>query len=212
MAALTAFLDEIWPQMGDAPDPTLTAAVRWAVRRFCFRASAYRVDLADLALTLNSAGPYDVALPADAVLIDYLRAKQNGIPVAIVRKQDMDDLNYDWESQTGGQVQAVYPVSTTQIYVWPIPTDITYPVKIRAALSLAETATTCPDFILNEWKETIVAGAIGRLRTQTDQPWTDKKDGADRLAEFWNGVENAMLQVERGYSSTPRFAKVPFFA
>lgn len=212
MAALTAFLGEIRPQIGDAPDPTLLAAVLWAVRRFCSKSSMYRVDLADLALTLNSAGPYDVTLPADAVLIDYLTAKQNGIPVDVVRKQDMDDLNYDWESQTAGQVQAIYPISTTQIHVWPIPTDTTYPIQIEAALSLAQTATTCPDFIANEWFETIVAGAVGRLQSQTNQQWTDKKGGAERMGEFWEGVERATIQVERGYSSTPRFAKIPWFA
>lgn len=212
MANLTDFLPDVRAQVPGAIDDTLIGAIRWAVRRFCHRTQAYFQQLDDLVLTLNSGGPYTPMLPVGTELADYMSATQNGIPVYFRTIKEMQKIDYNWQAETGSQVQLIYPINDTQVNVFPLPTDITYPIQIWAALSISVDANTCPDFILNKYDSIITAGAAASLFAMAKQEWTDKKEAADLFSFFNERIADVRIQVERGYSTTARFAKIPFFA
>lgn len=217
MANITDFIADVRIEVPGAMDALITSAVRKVVREFCRKTTRWRVDLPDLTLVLNQTAyvPGNVAttiqLPVDGELVLYASAKQNGIPLEPTRKEDMDAVQFNWEIEQGSQMQRFYPSDPLTFNVWPIPVDVTYPIQIRAAFMPTVAALTCPDFVMNDWQEVITAGAIGRLLNMIDREWTDMKTAMLKRAEFLDGVADAAIQQDRGFSTKVRTAKVPFF-
>lgn len=217
MANITDFLPDVRIEVAGAMDGVITSAVRKTIREFCRKTTRWRVDLPDLTLVLGQTVyvPGDVAttiqLPTDGELALYAGAKQNGIPLTPTRKEDMDAIQFNWQVEQGSQMQRFYPSDPLTFNVWPIPTDVTFPVQIRAAFMPTVDAATCPDFIMDDWQETITAGAVSRLLNMADQEWTDLKTAALKRVEFLEGAADAQIQLDRGFATKVRTAKVPFF-
>lgn len=217
MANLADFLDDVRIEVPGAMDGVITSAVRKVVREFCRKTTRWRVDLADLTLVLGQTAyvpglvATTIQLPTDGELVLYVAAKQNGILLEPTRKEDMDAIQFNWQVEQGSQMQRFYPSDPLTFNVYPIPVDVTYPIKIRAAFMPTVDAVTCPDFIMNDWQEAITAGAVGRLLNMAERSWTDVKTGAIKRAEFLDGVSDAAIQLDRGFATKIRTAKVPHF-
>lgn len=217
MANITDFVADIRTQVPDALESVIGAEVLKVVRMFCKRTTRWRVDLPDITLVLNQAlyvvggGASNLVLPADSEISLFVTAKQNGIPIGILRKQDIDQLEYCWQVQTGGQLRAIVPIDNTQIQTFPIPTDVTYPLDLRVVLIPTVGALTCPDFVFNDWEQAITAGTLGRLKNMVGQPWTDFNVAKLKQAEFDDLVADAAIQLDRGFSNRTRMAGVPRF-
>lgn len=217
MANITDFIADVYPEVDGAMDSIITSAVRKIVREFCRKTTRWRVDLPPLTLVLNQTAYVPGALattlqfPVDGELVFYVNATQNGTPLEPTRKEDMDAVQFDWEIEQGSQMLRFYPSDPLTFNVYPIPVDVTYPLQIRAAFMPAVAALTCPDFIMNDWQEVITAGVVGRLLNMANRPWTDMKTAAVKRAEFLDGVAQAAIQLDRGFATKVRTAKVPFF-
>lgn len=217
MANITDFVDDVRIEVPGAMDGVIASAVRKVVREFCRKTTRWRVDLADLTLVLGQTAyvpgsiSTTIQLPIDGELVLYVGGKQNGIPLDATRKEDMDAVKFNWQVEQGSQMLRFYPSDPLTFNVYPIPSDVTYPVQIRAAFMPAVDAATCPDFIMDDWQETITAGAVGRLLNMADRPWTDMKTAMVKRTEFLDGVTDAEIQLDRGFAAKTRTAKVPFF-
>ena len=217
MGQITDFVDDVRAEVPGAMDGVITTEVLKVLRKFCRRTTRYRATLPDITLVLNQVaytvggGASNLVLPTDSEIVIYTNCSQNGVPVEFKRLQDLQKLYYNWQAETGSQVLALYPTDNQTVNAFPIPTDVTYPLVLEVALMPTITAVTYPDFILNDWQETITAGTVARLKRQADKEWTDVKTAADKEAEFMAGVDDASIQLDRGFANRVRTAQVPRF-
>ncbi len=210
----TTMMTELRAECPNAPDIVLQNALRWCCRDFCNRTTLYRQALTAINLVINQQS-YAIAYPTDLELVALVSAQQNGLPLDIERYQDMQALNYNWQSQTGQNLLAVFMLDSGDIGVFPLPGNanaIQYPLNLYAALRPTANSATFPAVLETDWPETIRAGALMHLLEQVNQPWTDLQMALEKRALYLSGRADAAIQMARGFSTQPKIARVPFFA
>ena len=210
----TTMMTELRAECPNAPDIVLQNAMRWACRDFCNRTTLYRQALTPINMVVNQQS-YPITFPTDLELVVLVSAGQNNVPLDIERYQDMQALNYNWQTLSGESLLAVFMIDSSDIGVFPLPGDSNatqYPLNLYAALRPTTTSATFPTVLETDWAETIRAGALMHLLEQVGQPWTDLNMALVKRGLYKSGRADAAIQMSRGFSTQPKIARVPFFA
>jgi hypothetical protein len=191
------------------PEPTIVRAVRQALREFCTRTQIWRSALAPLDL-FAGIGDYDLDPPYAGEVAQVREVHAGDRALRPTRVDAMQRLNH-WRDTESDTLEAYLLPSPAVIRFYPKPkTDQAGAVVIRAALRPTRAATEGPDWLLDQWGETLAAGA--RFRLLSMERWRDAAGAKLALAEFQSGLSDARLQVAHGHSRAPLTVRVPFFA
>ena len=83
----------------------------------------------------------------------------------------------------------------------PVPNKLMYhALEVWVALKPLRAATTFPDFILDDWFETITDGAVARLLSQTSKPWRDFEAAGFYWERYASAREDARTRSRLGHS------------
>lgn len=179
MIDLDAFLPLINPKAPGCPAPSAYIAIRQAAIQICERSRAWRESAE---MVVNDLDDINFTVPDGSVLLDFESVLFNDIKLEAKPASWMDQCMRGWRrgSITG------YPRFFTQmkfgtLRVAPIENGI---LTVNFWLKPTTDCDQLPDFLLDQYSEMLAWGALGRILSTPDQPFTDFNTGAAYLGAF----------------------------
>ena len=100
-----------------------------------------------------------------------------------------------WTNDGFGSIPRIIPIATA---------DVNSSIQVRAILTLSDTATTLPDYVYANFKETLRNGILGRLMKIPGKDWTDMAAAATYLNAFEVGKTEARSRAKAEYGQPNR--------
>ena len=183
-------LPEILPMVYGCPDTLIENSIRSAVIELCEKASVYQAEL-DPLTTVGGIFEYDLEAPSGTSVQKILWVSHLGKDVEPITSTLLEQRIPKWREGNG---VPEYYVQQGAALFWlaPVPTVTTVSSTIlRAVLKPTHSSTACDNDVMNDYRDTIVNGALFRLLRIPNKEWTDLT-GAQVYGSLFNqGVTDA---------------------
>ncbi|MES2320007.1 MAG: hypothetical protein V4631_21205 [Pseudomonadota bacterium] len=193
-------LAEVLPHLkADPSDPLTESALKNAVIEFCRDSWVWRhfpdpldVDAGEASYQLEPAAGADVAA--------LLSCAYDGAPITPKSTDDLDAIVPDWQS-VAGTVKYFTQIDSESVMLAPLPVEsLAQGLVMVLALQPKRSAISFPKWISSQYMEALASGALARLMSMPDKPWTDQKGAALHGERFRNAVSAAKASGVRGLS------------
>lgn len=175
MASWEDFHPRVMPYVMGCPSPMVDQALTDAAREFCVTTKAWQ-ETEEFPAVAGS-DPVAFVKPADAEVIQIMRAKVDGRPLRVLNSIQVPRP----EEEGGTSPRTIYRVSEDQYRILPALTA-GQTVSITLALRPMQSAPGIGDTVFSKHVETISAGARAILQRMPRQPWMDMvQAGIDRV-------------------------------
>jgi len=187
--AYDAFLPEILPYARNCPDPTIEAAVRHTVIEICAKTEIWQQEL-DPVSAIAEQYAYDLEPPANSVVHRIIHVLDSqGEPLTPVSSGMLEHRATDWRNNPGTAKFYVVQDEDNQIWLAPAPSaSLANAFLIRAVLKPSMTSSSCTNYIMSNYRDCIVNGAIARLLQMPDRDWSNYKTAAVKYAMYQAGI------------------------
>lgn len=183
-------LPEILPMVPGCPDTLIENNVRSAVVELCERANVYQLEL-DPVTTVSGIYEYDLEVPAGTSVRRILWATHKGKDLEPLTTTLLEQRLPDWREESGVPEYFVQKNSETFILA-PIPAEtLVGSTIVRAVLRPTHTSSACDNDVMNDYRDTIVNGALFRLLRIPNKDWSDLQSASIYGQLFNQGVEDA---------------------
>jgi len=179
-----ALLPDILPMVPGCPDSLIKNNIRSAVIELCERASVYQAEL-DPLTTVGNIYEYDLEAPSGTAVQKILWITHEGKDLEPLTSTLLEQRIPKWREGNG---VPEYYVQQGSALVWlaPIPTATGVSSTIvRAVLKPTHTSSACDDGVMNDYRDTIINGALFRLLRIPNKEWTDFQ-GASVYGSLFN--------------------------
>lgn len=195
------FHDYILPHVPGATTPLVDLLLREAAIEFFERSQAWRYNHAPITVTALTANyPFVTADPNEIEVHVINYAEFNDDEIGTLTAQ-FSTRYYDWRNLQA-EPEFVIANQTDAILV-PTPNlDGTLDMIVSLKPTIDSTGID-EDLQFNDYRMSIVHGALYRLMRVPKKPFTDQALAGDRLADFNAGITAANLRVELEYTNAP---------
>jgi hypothetical protein len=178
MATFSDFLPSIRAEISTAPKQTMLMAVKNAVRTLCDRSQIWAVTLDPVPLFSGSTEVDIDDLPKGAEVSSVISCTLDGTTLApgTAFTTSADCLHID----------LAVPCSDKAVSV------------VRVALRPTFAAESIPDWLLNDYLETVTHGALATLQAQSSREWFNPAGHTFHHANFYTGIGRAKIWAVRG--------------
>lgn len=196
-------LPEILPMVPGCPDTLVENNIRSAVVELCERASVYQAEL-DPVTTVSNIYEYDLEPPTGTSVQKILWVTHLGKDLEPLTTTLLEQRLPKWREQAGVPEYFLQQNSSTFILA-PIPSATTVgSTIIRAVLRPTHTSTACDNDVMNDYRDTIVNGALFRLLRIPNKDWSDIQ-GASVYGQLFNqGVQDAERRARNADTAVRR--------
>lgn len=204
---ISAFLPEVYLDAPGVPEPVALNALRNALRELCVVSRAWSTELDPIAIVSGQV-LYDLDCPYGSEATAIISATQGTTALAVTTIHDLNRTDSGWRDRTGEALWAVI-FDPGNVRVYPTPSaDQDDPLLVRVSLRPTLDASACDD-LMGRYSEYLVAGALARLKTIPNKPWSDREAVGVHQAQFRYGINRAASDVFKGFSGesltvTPR--------
>lgn len=196
-------LPEILPMVAGCPDTLVENNIRSSVIELCERASVYQAEL-DPITTVSDIYEYDLEPPAGTAIHKILWMTHNGEDLEPLTSSLLEQRLPKWQEQTG---KPAYFVQQSSSVFWLAPTPSSTTVgstRLRAVLKPTHTSTACDNDVMNDYRDTIINGALFRLLRIPNRDWTDMSGAGVYGTLFNDGVANAERRARNADTGVAR--------
>ena len=183
-------LPEILPMVPGCPDSLIQNNIRAAVVELCERASVYQQEL-DPLTTVANIYEYDLEAPSGTSVQKILWVTHAGVDLEPITSSLLEQRIPKWRTEAG--VPEYFLQQTSSLFsLAPVPAaTVVSSTVIRAVLKPSHSSTACDNDVMNDYRDTIVNGALFRLLRIPNKDWSDIQ-GASVYGQLFNqGVEAA---------------------
>lgn len=177
---LADFYQFVSPDLPGCPDETLRRAIVQSVQTLCRKAHIWR-ELQDPIPLINGVRDYEPDAPTGGRIINIEEVFCGTMPLDAVTLSSLKWKLPDWQTAASSE-PAFYMGSNDWgvINVYPMPTNPTGSLTMRAEFEPLMTATSLPDDIMLRYQETIEMGVKARCMIMSRAMWSDPV-----MAEHW---------------------------
>ena len=196
-------LPELIPMVPGAPDILIIAQIRAAAIDFCEKSEAYNVDLEKIT-TIPNIFEYELSLPRHTTCHRIMQMAYQGNDLEPISTLLLDQRKPDWRNKTG---TPEYFVKQRSNYVWiaPVPNQlIPISTHVRAALKPVHDAQSIVEWMMNDYRDSFLNGALFRLMRMPTKAWSDMKTAALYGALYQEGIDNAKLRSRQADMAVAR--------
>ncbi len=197
MRDLEEFLTLVLPFAVAAPEPLIYRCLRDAATDFCQRTKLWRCT--DTIIT-NGADPEPISVPADAVLYEIASCAIDGHPLDPITLPELAKKRPDWRTRDVGCEVARWYVAPERGTVQAVPRTAGT-LLVEFVSKPAATALTLPDFLLEEYGQTIADGTAGALLIMPNQTFANPQLGAALTQRFQAKLDALSNSGVRGQQS-----------
>ena len=203
MATLDSFLPLVRGRLPGCPDIVLKDAVRDAAIEFC-RRTELMTEAVLLSVTANDPAYALTATGGD--VWEVLSVRRESSPLQPVNRQEFLVQGLATQTGTPGYY---YLEGDGSLILGPIP-DADETLTVLVTVVTAENATTVPDALYQDHRETIAAGARAWVRRNLGD-WVNPQLEAEDRKVFEYAIHNQNIRRARGGANTPlRVRTTPF--
>jgi len=166
-----ALLPSIIPMVPACSDTLIENSIRSAVVELCEKSEVYQTEQ----IIASTSGVYDYTLtaPADTAIEKILSIQYNGVDLEPITPALLDQRLPKWRTEPG-EPQYYVKTSSSTVRIAPAPsTGATDALLLRLILKPTHTSTSCDDDVMNDYRDTIINGALFRLLRLPSKDWTD---------------------------------------
>lgn len=198
MRDLDDFLLEINPKAPGCPAPAAYQAILQACDDLCVRTKTWRYSDD---IIISGTDEIDFFPPSGAVLIDFESVLFGDTPLEAKTIKWMDQCMRGWRRGTIEGVPRFYTqLDMNTLRIAPIDNGT---LTVNCWLKPAMDADQVPDFLFEQWHEVIAWGALGRILSTPNQPFTDVQMGAAYLAAFMQKLDGIAFKGTTGQQRAP---------
>jgi hypothetical protein len=200
------FLSRVLPEVPGCPELAAIQALQDTTIEFCERSLIHQVDHDPISVVAKIAD-YDLESPVSKTRVTkVMKAFFKGnelIPAAPDQVRDPTIYN---QRIGGTQTNHSDPrffiqKDSASISLMPIPAEsLASALTLRVALVPLRSATTCEDFLFEQWAEVIASGAVARLLVDSNRPYSNPRVAGIHQARFVSGINDAKQKANRGYN------------
>ena len=202
MANISSWLADVSSRVPGATKLEIDSAVRSVIREFCSKTLLYIRQLTPIDI-VDGTGTYTLTAPTGYAIVGVERVEING---QYLDPTSLDLLNRspeNWQTDESSQPLEYMVDAEKVLRLKQIPdTSYTSGLVVWANLKPTPTGDTIPDFIYDDWYETIMNGAVSFLLRMPNKVWTSI-DGS----EYYNGIYDGYLSEAKNKKFTGK-AKV----
>ena len=174
----------------DPSDPVTERAVKRAVIEFCAGSWIWQHLMDPIDLVAGESF-YDLEPPTGGDVSAVMHVECNGLPLTNKSLEWLNKEHPSWrlDRETPKWFTQVTP---EQLILAKVPdVSVTGGLYLTLAVEPAQTSTSFPKWICNQFIYSIADGALSTLMLMPEKPWTDLKNGSARLDNFNAAISNA---------------------
>lgn len=199
--AISAWFPYVRPDVMQAAPPLLLDAIRNALIEFCESTWIYTTSLASLSSVVGQSA-YTLTLPTGTDVVALKSVVYDGSRIDVTSEDELDTLypSSDWRTMTGVPFRYYQTADMSIIHLFPIPeVAVSNGIRIVSALKPMQEAETVPDFLYQDWRSDIAAGAKSNLFMMTASSWGDPNKAAVFAQQFRQGINRAKMLISKGF-------------
>jgi hypothetical protein len=198
---LDDFFEYVLPEVIGCPDPTLRSAVRMAAIDFCRETLAW-TEIQDPTPLVDETSDYDIDTPQGAFAYTVRDVWMNNRRLEPKTMAALAEGLPNWLSAHSNE-PVFYNAAAERgtIRIFPIPSNSSGSLVIRAAYVPTLTCTTLPDFLGQRHADVIASGAKSRAMLIPGQVWSNPQLGAYYQTKFDDGITKA--RIEEAHDRVP---------
>lgn len=194
MAALTAFVKHVQPEVPGCPQPVVHEAILQACIEFCERTELYDETIA--VDTVAGDASYPLSASAGLSVHRVLYVKRGDSPLA---PSSRDVFDASAAMAANGDPSHFFFDSTGALVLGPVPEHVET-LTVKAVAAPATDATTVPDALAQRWMTAIAAGAKAKLYAQKNTAWYDPAEAQLKERDFSEAINKAVTSLRTGRS------------
>lgn len=189
-----SLLPEIIPMVPACPDSLIESNIRAAVIELCEKTGVYQAEL-DPVTTVGGIFEYDLEAPNGTAVHKIMWVVHDGKDLEPISTNLLEQRLPNWRSADNyGEPEYYIKQSQSLFWLAPVPAVTqTGSTILRVQLKPTHTSTAADDDLMNDYRDTIVNGALFRLLRLPSKEWTDYT-GAQVYGALFN---EGMLIAER---------------
>ena len=197
MIPVSNFFPRVLPFVLGCSDPLAAQAVVDAAIVFCEDSLAIRQVLDPITVSVAGGNEYTIDTPMQQSITRVLTAWIDGVQIAVNPQDQISQLRTDTGKPVGCYTRRID--STLTVVVYPIP-DASYTLTVECAMRPVRGAAQLENDLYDLWVEPISSGALSRLASIPDQPFTNLGLATAHLNLALRGSSKA--RVESSYNRT----------
>ncbi len=192
MAAYESLLPEIIPMVPGCPDTFIENSIRSAIIELCEKAAVYQQEL-DPITTVANIYEYDFEPPSQTSVHKILWVTHDGKDLEPISTSLIEQRRPDWrKSDYYGKPEYYIKQSQSLFWLVPVPSETKVSSTImRAQLKPTHASTACNTEVMDDYRDTIVNGALFRLLRTPSKEWTDYNGAQVYASMFAQGIAEA---------------------
>jgi hypothetical protein len=194
MRDIDDFLTLVLPYAGAAPEPLIVRSLRDAATQFCERTRTWK---GDDTIATNGAEPEPISVPSDAVLFEISSCAIDGDPLDPVTLKWLATERPDWRTREINSEGARWYVAPQRGTIQAVPRTAGT-LFVEFVCKPSATALTLPDYLLDEYGQTIADGAAGALLIMPNTTFGNPQLGAALTARFVSKLDSLSNAGSRG--------------
>lgn len=197
MANLSDLIPLVRERVHNCPDPVIEDAIKWAARDFS-RFTHVWTSNSTLTLTAGT-NTASITQPAGTDILAWrmLMIDEDGQPIVILDRPEWKRVRSD----SLPRFAHISPINTLSFDATPESDTV---IRYEIALMPDSGSIGVDDQLVNQWGDTVAAGAKYRLMTQPDRFWADVNAAQIELMEYREGMMQAKSLKMYGQANTPK--------
>lgn len=207
MVDLNVFLPHIKQYAPGIATPTAYFGIRQAAIDFCQRTKTWRYE-DDFDVSADDSE--QITTPSNSVLVDLEKVLFEGNDLLPKTTAWLDDNVRGWRLNADDGSLAQYVTQTEQNTIRLVPAAAGH-VNIYAWLKPSQDADQVPDYLGDQYRETIAHGALARILMMPNMPFSNPQLGAMFLGLFNEALDKFQNKGSMGQQRARTRTKGSFF-
>lgn len=189
----STIVSDVQPFVLECPQPLIVKAIRETVIELCKTAEIYKYTPAEISIVIAQYS-YTPVIPTGTRIIKYGLVYVGGTQIGFSPWERVlaTDLKFNSVSAQVGTPSVHTYRNLNTLNLHPTPNAVlTLGIVTDVILAPTETSTGVDQVIVDEYRETIVDGAVRRLTAIPKKTWTDPQMSVLRGNLFRRGVSDA---------------------
>ena len=197
MANISSWLVGVSARVPGATKDDIDNAVRAVIREFCDKSLLYVRQLTAINIVAGT-GSYTLTAPTDCAIVTVERVEVSSQYIDPTSMDLLDRSTENWR-QYESNLPSSYTVDAEKILMFKeTPTEnITGGLVVWAALKPTPTTSTIPEFIYDDWYETILNGTVSYLLRMPNKSWSSLEG-----SEYFGNMYDGYLSTAKGKKYT----------
>lgn len=195
---ITAFANRVAPDVKGAPQELIRQAVVDAADKFCTDSRAWS-EVQDAVLLIDGEGQYELELPNGARALSVKNIWCGSRKLDPVTIDQLSVVLPDWQTAVSSLPSWYCGEFVRKTFrLFPTPAQPTTAIRIQGIFAPSESSESLPDFLWEDYRSIICAGAKATLMLKQGMAWFNPQLASVNAGIFELGINDAKVIALHG--------------